>query len=51
MISIYVYQKGINGGGQFSLTTAVGLFQSVVGVLFLFGANFLAKRFGERGIM
>ena len=32
-------------------STAVGLFQSVVGVLFLFGANFLAKRFGERGIM
>ena len=51
VISIYVYQKGINGGGQFSLTTAVGLFQSVVGILFLFGANFLAKRFGERGIM
>ena len=51
VLSIYVYQKGINGGGQFSLTTAVGLFQSVVGVLFLFGANFLAKRLGERGIM
>ena len=51
VISIYVYQKGINGGGQFSLTTAVGLFQSVVGILFLFGANGLAKRFGERGIM
>jgi len=51
VISIYVYQKGINGGGQFSLTTAVGLFQSVVGVLFLLGANSLAKRFGERGIV
>ena len=51
VLSVYVYQRGINGGGQFSLTTAVGLFQSVVGVLFLFGANFLAKRFGERGIM
>ena len=51
VLSVYVYQKGINGGGQFSLTTAVGLFQSVVGVLFLLGANSLAKRFGERGIM
>ena len=51
VLSIYVYQKGIKGGSQFSLTTAVGLFQSVVGVFFLFGANFLAKRFGERGIM
>ena len=50
VISIYVYQKGIQGG-QYSLTTAVGLFQSVVGVLFLFAANTLAKRFGERGIM
>ena len=51
VISIYVYEKGIHGGMQFSQTTAVGLFQSVVGVLFLFGANVLAKRFGERGIM
>ena len=51
VISIYVYQKGINGGGLFSQTTAVGLFQSVVGVLFLLGANSLAKRFGERGIV
>ena len=51
VLSVYIYQKGINGGGQFSLTTAVGLFQSVVGVLFLFAANSLAKRFGERGIM
>ena len=51
VLSVYVYQKGINGGGQFSLTTAVGLFQSVVGILFLFGANSLAKRFGERGIV
>ena len=50
VISIYVYQKGIQGG-QYSLTTAVGLFQSVVGVIFLLGANSLAKRFGERGIM
>ncbi len=50
VISIYVYQKGIKGG-QFSLSTAVGLFQNFVGVLFLFGANKLAKRFGERGIV
>jgi putative aldouronate transport system permease protein len=32
------------------LSTAVGLFQSVVGVIFLFGANALAKKFGDRGI-
>ena len=48
-ISIYVYEKGINGQ-QYSLTTAVGLFQSVVCVIFLLMSNSLAKRFGERGI-
>lgn len=50
VISIFVYQRGIKGS-QFSLSTAVGLFQSVVGVIFLVGANSLAKKFGERGIM
>ncbi len=50
VISIYVYQRGIQNS-QFSLSTAVGLFQSVVGVIFLIGANTIAKRFGERGIM
>ena len=48
-ISIYVYEKGINGQ-QYSLTTAVGLFQSVVCVIFLLMSNSLAKKFGERGI-
>ena len=49
VISIFVYQRGLRGN-QFSLSTAVGLFQSVVGVIFLLGANSLSKRFGERGI-
>ncbi len=48
-ISIYVYEKGINGQ-QYSLTTAVGLFQSVICVIFLLLSNTLAKKFGERGI-
>ena len=49
VLSTYVYRVGIRGM-QFSLTSAIGLFQSVVCVLFLFAANSLAKRFGERGI-
>lgn len=49
VISTFVYTHGIRGL-QFSLTTAVGLFQSVVCVIFLFAANALAKKFGERGI-
>ena len=48
-ISIFVYERGIQGS-QFSLSTAVGLFQSVVCVIFLLLSNSLAKRFGERGV-
>ncbi len=49
VLSIFVYNNGIKGM-QFSLTTAVGLFQSVIGVIFVLSANSVAKRFGERGI-
>ncbi len=49
VISIFVYNYGIRGL-QFSLSTAVGLFQSVVCVIFLFAANALAKKTGDRGI-
>lgn len=49
VISTYVYIVGIRAN-QFSLASAVGLFQSVVAVVFLLGANTLAKRIGERGI-
>ena len=48
-LSIFVYEYGIKGM-QFSLYSAVGLFQSIVGLFFLFGANNVAKRYGERGI-
>jgi putative aldouronate transport system permease protein len=49
VIATFVYTNGIRGL-QFSLTVAVGLFQSVVCVIFLFMANMLSKKFGERGI-
>lgn len=48
-ISIFVYERGIKGS-QFSLSTAVGLFQSVVCVIFLLLSNSLAEKFGERGV-
>ncbi len=50
VIATFIYIYGIRGL-QFSLTTAVGLFQSVVGVIFLFTADRLAKKFGERGLV
>lgn len=45
----FVYQVGIVQG-SLSYSTAVGLFKGVIGVLLVFGSNWLAKRFGERGL-
>ncbi|WP_072329428.1 MULTISPECIES: sugar ABC transporter permease [unclassified Paenibacillus] len=45
----YVYRSGIQQG-QFSYSTAVGFFKSVVGLVLVIGANRLAKKFGQEGI-
>jgi len=49
VISTYVYRVGIESQ-QYSLTTAVGMFQSLVCVIFLILANIITERLGERGI-
>jgi putative aldouronate transport system permease protein len=46
----YVYSIGISQG-QYSYSTAVGLFKSLVGLVLVFASNALAKRFGEEGIL
>jgi putative aldouronate transport system permease protein len=45
----YVYRVGLLGG-RFAFATAVGLFQSVVGMIMLIGANALSKSLGEEGL-
>lgn len=45
----YVYLVGIQGG-QFSFSTAVGMFKAVVGLVLVLITNRLAKKFGEEGI-
>jgi len=49
VIATLVYRLGILSF-QFSFTAAIGVFQSVICVIFLVGANSMAKKFGERGI-
>ncbi|MDR1869169.1 MAG: ABC transporter permease subunit [Treponema sp.] len=49
VIATLVYRVGIQSF-QFSLTAAIGVFQSVICVIFLVAANSMAKKFGERGI-
>lgn len=45
----YVYSVGISQG-QYSFSTAVGLFKSIIGLLLVVISNRLAKKFGEEGI-
>ncbi|SDC44728.1 putative aldouronate transport system permease protein [Paenibacillus sp. UNCCL117] len=45
----YVYRMGIQNG-QFSFTTAVGLFKSVVGLILVIATNKLAKTYGKEGL-
>lgn len=49
VIGTFVYKVGITQL-KFSLTTAIGLFQSVVGLFFLLTANWISRKLGERGI-
>ncbi|MBW7457212.1 ABC transporter permease subunit [Paenibacillus sepulcri] len=49
VISTFVYKMGIQTS-QFSLATAVGLFQALVGIVLLLGANYIAKKITENGV-
>lgn len=49
-LAIYIYEKGL-GGGKFSQSTAVGLFQSLVGLALVLIADRIAKKLGEDGLI
>lgn len=49
-LAIYIYEKGL-GNAQFSMSTAVGLFQSLVGLLLVIAADRFAKLLGEDGLI
>ena len=49
-LAIYIYEKGL-GGGKFSMSTAVGLFQSLVGLGLVLLADRVAKSLGEDGLI
>ncbi|ANE47091.1 protein lplB [Paenibacillus swuensis] len=49
VFDLYVYRKGLIGG-EFSFGVAVGLFKSVIGLILVLFANWMAKLAGEDGI-
>lgn len=49
-LAIYIYEKGL-AGANFSRATAVGLFQSLVGLILVLASDRVAKRLGEDGLL
>jgi putative aldouronate transport system permease protein len=47
VISTFIYRTGLQGG-QFSLTAALGLFESLVGLALVLLANAIARRFNRQ---
>jgi putative aldouronate transport system permease protein len=50
VIQTIIYKQGIEGG-DYSLTTAFGLFQGIVNLLLLLGANYFSKKFTEISVV
>ncbi|MBW7461027.1 ABC transporter permease subunit, partial [Paenibacillus sepulcri] len=46
VISTWSYKSGINGG-QFSLATALGLFESLIGLTLVLVTNWVARRYNQ----
>ena len=49
-LAIYIYEKGL-AGGNYSRATAVGLFQSLVGLILVLLSDRVAKLLGEDGLL
>ena len=49
VLGTYIYRRGIVGA-DFSYATAVGLFQALVGLVFIIGSNAIAKRLGDTSL-
>ncbi len=49
-LAVYIYNKGI-GNGKFSMATAVGLFQSLIGLFLVLISDRIAKKLGEDGLL
>ena len=50
VISSYVYRLGFEGKPQYDLAVAVDMFNSVVGMILVIGANTLSKRVTDAGL-
>lgn len=49
VISTYVYKIGIQSA-RYTIATAIGLFQAVIGLIFLIAANYISRKVTDQGI-
>jgi len=50
VLSTFVYRVGLQSG-QYTMATVVGLFQAVVGLIFVLGANYTSKKLTDESIL
>ena len=50
VLSTFVYRVGIESG-QYTIATVVGLFQAIVGLVFVLGANYTSKKLADQSIL
>lgn len=50
VISSFIYRYGLGSSMQYSYSSAVGLCQSVVNLIFLTAANYISRKFTDSGI-
>jgi len=49
VLSTYVYKIGIQSA-RYTVATAIGLFQAIVGLIFLLSADFISRKVNDQGI-
>ncbi len=50
IISTFVYKTGLTGGGDFSYSAAIGLFNSLINLILIISVNKIAKKFNETSL-
>ncbi|MFF2090855.1 ABC transporter permease [Paenibacillus sp. NPDC058174] len=47
VIETYIYRALINGGQEYGMITAIGMYQSILGFIVVLGSNWLVKRYDK----
>lgn len=50
MISTYVYKQGLTGKTDFSYSTAINLFNSVINMVLITSVNWISRKVGETSL-